>query len=224
MHWHEHSENQGKHALFSPSNPAYFGLEAEEFRNRLNQKLRSAVGTEIHEWCFFRIIELEKVGSAREALKGIKGHIFKKYYIEKFRRLSIDGIRLINTLSVLSKEVFETAKVYVNDAISFRMDPEVILQVSPRTFGTADAISFNGSILRIHDLKTGVKQARIDQLVGYDAYFCIEYNIDPCSIEHELRVYQNNDILIATPTGDEIKPLMDKIIMFDMIQKEFEEG
>ena len=44
---------------------------------------------------------------------------------------------------------------YINDAIDYRMDPEVLLYFSPYFYGTADAISFYKNVLRIHDLKTG---------------------------------------------------------------------
>ena len=48
----------------------------------------------------------------------------------------------------------KTIYAYVNDAIGFRMDTEVVLYYSDRFFGTADAISFKNNFLRIHDLKT----------------------------------------------------------------------
>ena len=49
----------------------------------------------------------------------------------------------------------KTIYSYVNDAIGFKMDTEVILFYSERFFGTADAICFRNGTLRIHDLKTG---------------------------------------------------------------------
>lgn len=50
----------------------------------------------------------------------------------------------------------KTFNQYVNDAIGYRMSPEVVLFYSPNAFGTADSISFRDNFLRIHDLKTGV--------------------------------------------------------------------
>ena len=44
-----------------------------------------------------------------------------------------------------------TLSAYVNDAIGYRMNTEVVLYYSDRFFGTADAISFNNNLLRIHD-------------------------------------------------------------------------
>ena len=106
---------------------------------------------------------------------------------------------------------------YVNDAIGFRMFYSV------NCFGTADAISFDKGLLRIHDLKTGVTPAKIDQLMIYAALFCLEYDIRPGEINYELRIYQNDDILIANPEGDEISPIMGTIISFDKIIEKIKE-
>ena len=111
----------------------------------------------------------------------------------------------------------QTLNMYVNDAIGFKMDPEVVLYYSDNCFGTADAISFRNGMLRIHDLKTGVTPAHMEQLLIYAALFCLEYKIKPESIEIELRIYQSDDILICNPTADDILPIMDKIIEFDKV-------
>ena len=70
----------------------------------------------------------------------------------------------------------KTIYSYVNDAIGFKMDTEVVLFYSPRFFGTADAICFRNGILRIHDLKTGKTAVHIEQLMIYAALFCLEYS------------------------------------------------
>ena len=88
----------------------------------------------------------------------------------------------------------KTLYAYVNDAIGYRMDTEVVLFYSDRFFGTADAISFNNGYLRIHDLKTGVVPAHIEQLEIYAAFFCLEHGFDPHELKFELRIYQSNDI------------------------------
>ena len=67
-----------------------------------------------------------------------------------------------------------TLNQYVNDAIGFGMTPELILYYSDNCFGTADSISFDGHLLRIHDLKTGKTQASFHQLEVYAALFCLE--------------------------------------------------
>lgn len=111
----------------------------------------------------------------------------------------------------------KTLNMYVNDAIGFKMVPEQVLFFSENCFGTADAISFRDNLLRIHDLKTGVIAAHMEQLMIYAALFCLEYKIKPGNIEIELRLYQNNDILYHNPTAEEIVPITDKIITFDKI-------
>lgn len=109
----------------------------------------------------------------------------------------------------------KTLNMYVNDAIGYRMTPEQVLYFSDNCFGTADAISFNKNLLRIHDLKTGVTPTHIEQLEIYAALFCLEYGVDPGKIDIELRIYQSDEIVIATPTIEVIAPIMDKIITFD---------
>lgn len=111
----------------------------------------------------------------------------------------------------------DTVSMYVNDAIGFRMDPEVLLFYSENCFGTADAICFRDNHLQIHDLKTGKIPAHIEQLIVYAALFCLEYDKAPGSITTELRIYQNNDILICRPEATDILPVMDKIKRFDRI-------
>lgn len=108
---------------------------------------------------------------------------------------------------------------YVNDAIGFRLRPEQPLYYSDNCFGTADAIGFDERtrFLRIHDLKTGEVPAKMEQLVIYAALFCLEYHQKPGSMGFELRIYQNDGIDVANPTGDVILPVMDKIIQFDKL-------
>ena len=98
--------------------------------------------------------------------------------------------------------------VYVNDAIGFRMRPEVVLAYSPVAFGTADAISFRDGLLRIHDLKTGTHPANMRQLRIYMAFFCLEYRFHPGNIDAELRIYQNDEIARENPEVEEILRLM----------------
>ena len=118
----------------------------------------------------------------------------------------------------------QTLSAYVNDAIGFKMTPEQVLFYSENCFGTADAISFRNKELRIHDLKTGTSKTHMEQLMVYAALFCLEYKKKPGNIKIELRIYQNNEILIHNPEADEIGPIMDKIIRFDKLIKEIKEG
>ena len=109
----------------------------------------------------------------------------------------------------------QTICSYVTDAIGFAMETEVVLVYSERFFGTADAISFNGQILRIHDLKTG-KFGKIEshreQLEVYAALFCLEYRVKPEEIQVKLRVYKNDDVDAWEPAAEDIRAIMDKIV------------
>lgn len=120
----------------------------------------------------------------------------------------------------------QTLNMYVNDAIGFKMTVEQPLKYSDNCFGTADAISFRKKILRIHDYKSGVTPARMEQLEVYAALFCLEYNHKPSDIGIELRIYQMDEILCFKPTSEDLIPIMDKIITFDkLINKiKLEEG
>lgn len=111
---------------------------------------------------------------------------------------------------------------YVNDAIGFKMDTEVVLFYSPYFFGTADSICFRNNFLRIHDLKTGMTPVHMEQLLIYAALFCLEYKIKPGEIQIECRIYQNDDILVANPTAEDIVPIMDKIIHLNKILVDME--
>ncbi len=117
----------------------------------------------------------------------------------------------------------KTLNMYVNDAIGYKMTPEQILFYSENCFGSADAISFRNGMLRIHDLKTGFTPAHLEQLEIYAALFCLEYNVKPGDIEIELRIYQNNEIIVHTPTAEDIVPIIDKIITFDKIISKIKE-
>lgn len=121
----------------------------------------------------------------------------------------------------------KTLYAYVNDAIGFKMDTEVVLYYSDRFFGTADAISFRNNELRIHDLKTGKIPGKLEQLLIYAALFCLEYDVKPGDLNFiELRIYQSDDILICNPTAEDILPIMDRIKTVDKLleRREREEG
>ena len=116
----------------------------------------------------------------------------------------------------------KTLYAYVNDAIGFKMSTEVVLYYSDRFFGTADAICFRNNVLRIHDLKTGVTPVHIEQLEIYAALFCLEYKVKPGEIDMELRIYQNDEVLIHNPTAEDILPIMDKIVHLNKLLEKAE--
>lgn len=112
----------------------------------------------------------------------------------------------------------KTINQYVNDAIGFRMSPEVVLKVSDNAFGTADCIGFRMEhdretgeeilVLRIHDLKTGTTRASFKQLMIYCAYFCLEYKMNPYKIRFVVRIYQSDEVKEEFPTPHEIEEIM----------------
>jgi hypothetical protein len=111
----------------------------------------------------------------------------------------------------------KTLNLYVNDAIGYKMNTEQPLFYSYNCFGTADAISFRKNLLRIHDLKTGQTPASMTQLEVYSAIFCLEYDVNPIDISMELRIYQNDTVLVHEPEPVDISFIMDRIVSFDHI-------
>lgn len=116
----------------------------------------------------------------------------------------------------------QTLNSYINDAIGYRMTPEVTLVATDNCFGTADAVSFEerDGLLRIHDLKNGVHEASMEQLRLYAAIFCIEYGYRPSDINIQLRIYQNDDVKIEEPTSHDIYWLISRIRTSDSILEE----
>ena len=146
----------------------------------------------------------EKLASAynnwQAAQRGTRLHELAKELIEL-------GIKQVNTQ--------KTFNMFVNDALGFRMTPEQGLFYSDNCFGTADAISFNRKKLRIHDLKNGTTKCSMVQVEIYAALFCLEYNVNPFDIEIELRIYQNDEVLVHIPDPESITELMGIIIEAD---------
>lgn len=146
----------------------------------------------------------------------LKDTYLRYQMVEQGTKLHAHAANCINFGTRLTKTK-KTLNMYVNDCIDMKMRPEQILMYSDNCFGTADAISFRGNTLRIFDLKTGLVPAHMEQLMVYAALFCLEYHIRPGDIKIELRIYQNNDILVEHPTADHILPIMDKIKSFDKL-------
>lgn len=116
----------------------------------------------------------------------------------------------------------KTIYAYVNDAIGYKMDTEVVLYYSDRFFGTADAICFRNGMLRIHDLKTGKTPVHMEQLMIYAALFCLEYRMKPGEIKMELRIYQNDEVIVFNPTAEDILPIMDKIVHLNKLLEQID--
>jgi len=154
-------------------------------------------------------------------------HLTESYYnflaAQRGTKLHAIAAELINNRIKLPP-TNATLNRYVNDAIGFRMKTEQPLYFSDNCFGTADAIAYDeeNRFLRIHDLKTGSekvtdKHGNIPQLEIYAALFFLEYDLDVNDTEIELRIYQNDDVIITNPDIDRIAPVIDKIISYNKI-------
>lgn len=148
----------------------------------------------------------ERFMNWQAAARGTKLHEFAHQAITL-------GIKLPRTKATLNS--------YVNDGIGYRMKPEQILYYSDNCFGTADTIRFKNNLLRIHDLKTGVHKRNMTQLMVYDALFCLEYGHKPSEIEHELRIYQNDEVFVLNPDPLDIVQIMSTIKAFDKRIEQF---
>jgi hypothetical protein len=120
------------------------------------------------------------------------------------------AVRLPNTAATFNS--------FVNDAIGFRMKPEVVLYFSDNCYGTADAIAFHDGVLRIHDLKTGVSPGSMNQVLIYAGLFFLDYGIDPREVKNiHLRIYQNEEVLEYNPTVNDVLHIVEKIKEADKI-------
>lgn len=171
MNFAKHSNLNGLHAPFSPSQSSWLRYDDDKAMEVFQNKRAAERGSRLHQWA----------------------------------KDTID-------LGIKQPRSGKTLYAYVNDAIGFKMDTEVVLFYSERFFGTADAISFRNGMLRIHDLKTGVTPVKMEQLMIYAALFCLEYKYKPSEIEMELRIYQSDEVLVHNPTSVEIEPIMEKIV------------
>lgn len=162
------------------------------------------LGASKYHWINYDADKLTDVYSKHLAtLKGTELHDFAAQCIRLDQRLP---------------RSHKTLNMYVNDAIGYGMRPEQILYYSDNCFGTADSIVLEKKgLLRIHDLKTGLIPAHMEQLQVYAALFCLEYKFKPSEIGMELRIYQNDEVIVMNPTAEDILPIMDKIITFDRI-------
>lgn len=225
MHWEDHSRDipKGKHAMFGGSNYQWTTLDTsteealeEALRARYYNKFAKDVGTIMHAWAADRILYRANVVKSDSRSLMI-------YIMNYYRDIIKDYIPRV-VVQYYVDRCFPNLMTYIKDAIGYRMDPEIDLKYSDDFYGTADAISFKDGVLRIHDLKTGMTPASLRQLEIYAAFCCLEYDIDPTSIFIELRIYQNDEILVGNPPGETIKALKDQIkktsIIFDRIKKE----
>jgi hypothetical protein len=174
------------------------------FNNHLDLKDAHAfLSPSSYHWLNYTPDKLEAVYRNQKAKEeGTILHAFASIAITK-------RLKLANIKKALNQ--------FVNDSIGFKMISEQVLFYSNNSFGTADSISFKDGLLRIFDLKTGVTKASFKQLDIYAALFCLEYGVNPNSIEIEQRLYQGNGFEVNIPDPLYIQDIMNKIVEFDII-------
>lgn len=207
MDFFKHNELRGKHAMLPPSQPAWLNYSEDKLYQKYISTYAQTSGTLLHELA-------ETLIKNRIKLKKTDKTVVLVHLLENgIPRAAIELDR-----------IYTNFMTYVNDAIGFRLIPEQPLVYSEYCFGTADAISFDGKLLRIHDYKSGTTPAKMEQLMIYAALFCLEYKFKPGQIDMKLRIYQNDEIICHNPEADEIAPIMDTIIHHDKMLVELNEG
>jgi len=211
MIWNRHSNLEGKHAFLSASKYHWVNDEPGQFAQRALNSYAAEIGTLLHD-------------IARKYIQhGFKMHKYDKKSV--VLELIDEGIpdHVIDSLDF--DVIFVNLMTYVNDAVAFRMTPEVILYFSDNCFGTTDAIAFDEKAmsLRVHDFKSGTTKAHIEQLMIYASLFCLEYHVKPEELsEIELRIYQGSEVLFHRPSPSELRVFMDRIVERDKELKEIQ--
>lgn len=206
MIWNEHSELRGRHAIFAPSNPSFLNYSLERdsediIFQRFAAQYAAQIGTITHEFAQERITYNQKLHKTNKS--------------DLLIRLLKAGVPPI----VIDMDyIFSNLIPYVNDSISFRMDPEVVLRYSENCFGTVDTICYRDKELRINDLKTGRSAVHMDQLLIYAALFFFEYKpVAPETTTTILRIYQANEIVEDRPEPERIRAAMSQISSLDKL-------
>lgn len=199
MNFNKHSELVGKHAFLSASRHSWINYDDDKLYSAYMNSFSQVVGTTLHDYAAKRInfgMKLRR-GDKDSVLFYLLDHGLPFYAIDLDR-------------------YYQNLMAYVNDAIGYKMTTEQILYYSDNCFGTADSISFRNGVLRIHDLKTGLAQASMDQLLIYAALFFLEYaEYKPRDTKVECRIYQSETVLVHEPETVEISDLMKTIVKFD---------
>lgn len=203
MNFRRHLELEGKHAILSPSSWRWINDDIDSLTKRLCSQYLAPMGTILHDI----------------ARKHIKHRIKLNKYDKKNVMLELveQGIPAYVIDTINFDAMYENFMMYVNDAVAFKMTPEVVLRYSDYIYGTTDAIKYEeeSRFLRIHDYKSGTTPAHVEQVLIYAALFCLEYAIKPTSIQSELRIYQNSEPIIYVPAAEEIIQYAETIITFD---------
>lgn len=212
MIFNEHSDLKGLHAFLGASKHHWLNYDDEKLIERYKGQYAQFLGTTLHE------IAANLIQYNMKLAKNDKKLV--RFELEKAG---------VPSYTYDIDQIFENLANYVNDAIGFRLKPEVVLKYSSECFGTADAIDFKEreKILRIHDYKSGTTPASMDQLLIYAGLFYLEYKdrlkLRLDEFETELRIYQNNEIVYFNPTIEDIAPVVDQIVYKNKIITNFKE-
>lgn len=212
MIFNEHSDLKGLHAFLGASKHHWLNYDDEKLIERYKGQYAQFLGTTLHE------IAANLIQYNMKLAKNDKKLV--RFELEKAG---------VPSYTYDIDQIFENLSNYVNDAIGFRLKPEVVLKYSSECFGTADAIDFKEreKILRIHDYKSGTTPASMDQLLIYAGLFYLEYKdrlkLRLDEFETELRIYQNNEIVYFNPTIEDIAPVVDQIVYKNKIITNFKE-
>ena len=209
MLWNDHSrDGLSDHAILNPSGYSWINYSDAEMAEKLTKRyfsaMRAPAGTAIHsfvEHCIKRKIHLPKQIN----------NIIKM--VQLFMSDSRDNFsdELINFIPNLPDHVFKSMVLYVDDCIGMTTEKDLVYSES--CFGHADAISFDGTTLRVSDLKTGDGPGHMEQLLIYDALFCLEYHFQPDKIKIENRIYQFGDIQEAIDIPPEVILTIMQVVM-----------
>lgn len=213
MQWKDYSYLKNRHAVLAPSNPSWTNYDDEKLISVYENNQKKIEGTELHAWA-------EEVVSSIHLTKELVAFRSKRLF-----KIDIDEIRKLGEQNPLvrNSRAKETVYMYINDAVKFDMIAEQPLAYDNKfCFGTADAIQFDGQLLRIHDLKTGETPAHMDQLIKYAALFCLDYGWDPVLLMFELRIYQIDQVMIYKPTSEEVQNMMDTIVHMVSVLRQYE--
>lgn len=208
MSLEQHSELKGTHALLSPSSYGWRNYTSDEqLISRLKSSYAQTIGTLTHE------LAADHIKKRRPLDK--KDSKLLQWYLEDHR---------VPSVIIDLDELYPNFRKYVNDSISLRMLPEQLLYFSDYCYGTVDAYCFKKGNLRIHDLKTGKLQAKMDQLEIYAGLFCLQNGIKPETINFDLRIYQYGDVNVYTPTSSDIQLVIDDIVAKDKFVSNYISG
>ena len=206
MNWNRHTNLEGTHAFLSASKYSWLNKSDDDLIESYKNSFATSIGTMLHAYAADSIRFRERL--RKTDARGVKFDLMR---------------RGVPEYAIDIQRVFPTLMTYVNDAIGFQMDPEILLYYSDLCYGTADSIQVDGNILRIHDLKTGMTEAKMDQLLIYAAIFYLEYGYKPEKMQTQLRIYQMDEVVVHEPEVDDIREVMDRIVDKDRVLQRLKE-